>query len=589
MVLSVLFTLDYFALRPHLYFNGKYYYSTILGSILSLLILIGILIFLVYYLLIVFYRKETKLITTTFNDEDPQLIHLKKDNFALTISLQDVFYNNFINESIYTLTAKKIKVILNDNGTTTTSSSKINVIKCSEFKFQTIPDYFEKLPLEKLYCLNESEIEIQGQFMQPIWQYITFEFSKCNNETSNVVCAPEKTIDEKLSGGFIGMFITDFSIVTNNFSHPFYIYGRNVYNGFSEFYYIDLWIYLKPIEIITDDGILLKNIKKQHFFAYDTMKHDVYFKEGNVFATVTIRDSPKREVYERSYTKIQDVGAIIGGIINVCLTLGEWCIYFIKFLLYKNYFLQFFSDNNNIFYEIQPKNSKLKTDEELVSEKKNFGIKKYGKVDNNYIIKNFSENKNSNCNLVNNPYNKYIISKRKSNNEIVSNFKIKKKMSNNLSLNNINNKIFGNQDYFKKPILKKNLLNYNNNLETIINYDYDCSNNFLFLLQNNCDYFKIKHPKITDQRSLISLCCQKNAWKKIMNINKNFSKINYLFDLIYMIKTRNEINLIENVLFNKEQKRILSSFYKFNSNFFIERMGYEKNFKFIHKKNKNYI
>ena len=175
MVLSVLFTFDYFALRPHLYFNGKYYYSTILGSILSLLILIGILIFLVYYLLIVFYRKETKLITTTFNDEDPQLIHLKKDNFALTISLQDVFYNNFINESIYTLTAKKIKVILNDNGTTTTSSSKINVIKCSEFKFQTIPDYFEKLPLEKLYCLNESEIEIQGQYMQPIWQYITFD------------------------------------------------------------------------------------------------------------------------------------------------------------------------------------------------------------------------------------------------------------------------------------------------------------------------------------------------------------------------------------------------------------------------------
>ena len=583
MALSVLFTFDYFALRPHLYFNGKYYYSTIFGSCLSIIILIGIFTFLTYYLLIVFNKKETSLITTIFNDENPQLIHLKKDNFALTISLQDVFYNNYINESIYTIKANKIKVVLNEDGTSTTYTSKINLIKCSEFTFQIIPDYFKQLPLDHLYCLNDTDIEIQGQFMQPIWQFINFEFSKCNKETSKVECAPDEIIEKVLSGGFIGMFITDFSIDTNNYSHPYYVYGRNVYNGFSEFYYIDLWIYLKPIEIITDEGILFTKTKKQNVFAYESMKHDVYFKEGDVFASVTIRDSPKREVYERSYSKIQDVGAIIGGIVNLCLTLGEWCIYFIKFLLYKNYFLQFFSENTVIFYENIQKNSKKKT-KDIVNkiEIKNYNSNKnYKKSDSNYIINiNFNDNKNSSSNLFNNSnINKNNISKRKkSNNEIISNFKIKKNINSNLSLNN-NNLIFQNQDYNKKPILKKNLLNYNNNLDNMLNYDYDMSKSFLFLMQNNKEYFKKKPPKIIDERSIILLCCQKNAWNKIKNINKKFSKINYLFDLIYIIKTRNEINIIENILFNKEQKNILSGLYKFNSNFLIERIGFEENVK----------
>ena len=582
MALSVLFTFDYFALRPHLYFNGKYYYSTIFGSCLSIIILIGICIFLTYYLLIVFHKKETKLITTIFNDENPQLIHLKKDNFALTISLQDVFYNNYINESIYTIKANKIKVVLNEDGTSTTYTSKINLIKCSEFTFQIIPDYFKQLPLDHLYCLNDTDMEIQGQFMQPIWQFINFEFSKCNKETSKVECAPDDIIEKVLRGGFIGMFITDFSIDTNNYSHPYYVYGRNVYNGFSEFYYIDLWIYLKPIEIITDEGILFTKIKKHNVFAYESMKHDVYFKDGDVFASVTIRDSPKREVYERSYTKIQDVGAIIGGIVNVCLTLGEWFIYFIKFLLYKNYFLQFFSENTVIFYENIQKNSKKKTKDVVNKiEIKNYNSNKnYKKSDSNYIINiNFNENKNSTSNLFNNSINnKNNISKRKkSNNEIISNFKIKKNINSNLSLNN--NKIFQNQDYYKKPILKKNLLNCDNDLDNMINYDYDLSKSFLFLMQNNKEYFKKKPPKIIDERSIILLCCQKNAWNKIKNINKKFSKINYLFDLIYFIKTRNEINLIENILFNQEQKKILSAIYKFNSNFLIERIGFEENVK----------
>ena len=71
MSLSFLYTFDYFTLHPQLYFKGRYYYSTVLGSCLSVLILIGILVYFINYILIIIDKREPNLITTKFNDEDP--------------------------------------------------------------------------------------------------------------------------------------------------------------------------------------------------------------------------------------------------------------------------------------------------------------------------------------------------------------------------------------------------------------------------------------------------------------------------------------------------------------------------------------
>jgi hypothetical protein len=589
MSLKFLYTFDYFALHPQLYFNGRYYYSTILGSCLSVLLLIGILVYFINYILIMIDKSEPKLITTIYNDEDPKLIHLKENNFALTISLQDVFYNNFIDESIYKLTANKLKVILNEDGTSTMTSSKIHVIKCSEYEFKIIPEYFKNLPLDHLYCLNETDIEIQGQFMQPIWQFITFEFSKCVNETSEIVCAPEDVIDKQLNGGFVGMFVTDFNIVPNNFSHPSYIYGRNIYSGFSATFYLDLWIYLKPIEIITDQGIIFENKKIIDYFAYDSMKHDVYFKDGNVFASVTIRDSPRREVYERSYTKIQDASANIGGIINLFLTLGEWFIFCFRFLLYKNYFLQFFSENKGIFLDsFEIRNSRInkikgsifkRNNNKLNINKSNTNTKYAGIEYNSAFNINLSENKSSGNLYKNSTDNKNNTSAcKKINNENELNLKLKKYNDKNLIINNNNQSPLFDQNKSRKIVIKKNLLNYNTYEKTI-----SCdSNNFPGLLKKNENYFNISDSKIQDNRSIIIFCCQKDACFRIKNVHEQFAKINFLFDLVHIIKTRNEINLIENILFNKEQKKLLSSLYKFNTDFLSERLAYEDKIK--HKK-----
>ena len=584
MSLSFLYTFDYFALHPQLYFNGRYYYSTILGSCLSVLLLIGILVYFINYMLIIVDKSEPNLITTIYNDEDPKLIHLNENNFALTISLQDVFYNNFIDESIYKLTAHKLKVILHEDGTSTMSSSKIHVIKCSQYNFKIIPEYFKNLPLDNLYCLNETDIEIQGQFMQPIWQYITFEFSKCRNETSDVECESEDIIEKRLNGGFVGMFVTDFNIVPNNFSHPSYIYGRNIYSGFSELYYLDLWIYLKPIEIITDQGIIFENEITQNYFAYDSMKQDIYYKESNVFASVTIRDSPKREVYYRSYIKIQGASANIGGIINLSLTLGEWFIFSFRFLLYKNYFLQFFSENRNILLDsFEIRNLKINKFKRTTLKRNNIKLKnnksntKLAGLDYNSAFNlNLSENKS----FVNNLYKNLSDIKnnkssyKKINNENELNIKLKKNNDNNTIINYNQSPLFD-QNKSRKIVFKKNLLNYNN-YENTIRYD---SNVFHSLLKKKENYFNIKNSKIQDNRSIIVFCCQKDACFRVKNVHEQFAKINFLFDLVYLIKTRNEINIIENILFNKEQKELLSSLYKFNSDFLSERLGYEDKIK----------
>ena len=132
------------------------------------------------------------------------------------------------------------------------------------------------------------------------------------------------------------------------------------------------------------------------------------------------------------------------------------------------------------------------------------------------------------------------------NNENELNIKLKKNNDNNTIINYNQSPLFDRNK--SRIVFKKNLLNYNS-YEKTNRFD---SNVFHSLLKKKEKYFNIKNTKIQDNRSIIVFCCQKDACFRVKNVHKQFAKINFLFDLVYLIKTRNEINIIENILFNKE-------------------------------------
>ena len=588
---SLFLTLDFFGIPPVLNINGKKYFNTFCGTCISIFIILIAFFFIIFYLLIILRHTQPNILTTIYNDENPKLINLKPENFVITFSLQNIEYENYIDESIYTINATKSIVYLDDRGINNAKETEISVIKCSDYKFKIIPQYFKSLPLKSLYCINETDIRLQGQFKQNVWEYVNVRFSKCVNSTNNnFSCKSEREINKALKGGFIGIFLTDFNILPNNYSHPYHIYGKNIYNSFSINYHLSYWIFLKSIELKTDSGLLFSNIKSKKFFAFEDTKPDIDYREGNVFLTMVFRNSPKREVYERTYLKIQDVAATISGIINLSLIIGEILVYIIRLTLYRFYFIQFFNYDNKIFnYKTNDKN--------IISSKNrnSFIIKKTKLIKDNYLEKcNSNINKSSNISNIDKQNKIKNISQENVNNKINSYVLTEKKNNTSILLSNINNKPIRHISNIKlKNIINKkfhsknNFLKISNEFKKIHKEDIDSSKGIMMDVDKTKKSDIIKKSKISDNSKIelsqvkslnfcLKLICQKNCVNNIINIHKKFKIINYIFDLIYFVKIINDLNVIKQILFNFEQRIFFADNYLFDSDFIYEKIGYER-------------
>ena len=628
---KILLDIDFFAIKPKFNINNKYSYGTYYGSIVSLFIciLLSIIFFMQFFK--IFSHSEPTLITTIYNDEDPKKLNITPNNFILTFSLQDINYNNYINESIYFVSASLANVNLYPNGTNHLIEKNLSLIKCSDYNFTLIPEYFKNLPLNNLYCINESLISIQGQFKKNIWSYINLRFYICNKTDDNLnKCASENEIKSRLNGGYIGIFMTDFNVIPNNYSNPSNIFGTNVYNSFSIRNHVDYWMYLKPIEVITDNGYFMENKKKDDFFSLDNSKSDIYYLDDNSnFLTVIIRVSPRREVYERSYLKIQGAAATIGGMINLCIFVGEMITYFFNLTLYKHFFLQFFNTEDKLF-KYQPNKVKIR---KLKSHRNNTNFRPKLNTYNNSVnkkrIKVKSENNLNNVITLKKDNNNLNAEKTNLNNKDNNNSLIKNDSKQNLNIIlyndncnlNENNCINNNNDNTEKKQIKykvhysnnllkiknlKNLYNFRarnsifninnqnlnknkndnktsilNSFNNLIENEIDNNNNIINE-ENSIFSSEVKFPIINFRQKRLKkyvfctkIFCSRRCCLKVSDIHKNFRKLNFLFDLIHFLKTKNEINLIKNELFNHEQKRALNTMYTFDSDFYHEKLAYD--------------
>ena len=213
--------------------SKKNAFQTYFGSILSLIIVTIVSYFVIYFGLQIIQKKQPKINSSLYHDLNPQKTSLTSDNFAFTLSLQNPDYSFYINDSIYSVNASII-TIMTDGANSETFITPLEIIRCNEYNFTVVPEYFKLLDLENLFCLNMStEIYLKGDLGQSEWTYLNFEFSKCvNSSKNNNSCASQEEIDSRLDGGYIGIFMTDLNIVPNNFNNPSQFYGKNIFTIF---------------------------------------------------------------------------------------------------------------------------------------------------------------------------------------------------------------------------------------------------------------------------------------------------------------------------------------------------------------------
>ena len=591
--------IDIFGVSPIFTIRGRSTFQTNIGSFLTIICIMIVIIYISIFLDQMINHKSPNLNTTIYYNEIPPEVNLTKNNFSFVFSLQTKDYKNYIDESIYTVDAVQSKMKFNENGSYNYEEEILKIIKCNEYEFKIIPDKFKKLPLNNLYCLNNN-INLKGDFMKDNWNFIRFNFTKCvNSSNNNNKCKSENEINELLNGGYLGIFIPDYTYEPNIYNKPYKTYIKNLYKSFSIKYFEDIFIYFKLVEIITDSGYFFEIDDKLNFINYDYIQNEIDFKVSQQFLSLTLRFSSKREIHKRNYMKFTTIVSNVGGMLKIILLIGEYCVYIIRITLYKNYILEFFNlDENSIRLKLVKKkynlpgvktmknnldkhfvnlsnlscsNNKSKIDEESSEYKSNhfnnenmIFNKLIGSINSMKLTRNKS-------NLL--KQNNYILQKednkrRKSKEAVVLLYQGKRNSIKSLFNNNIKN-------YNKKIQNNKFKAITNNNIENQINTTLNEIRTLNIKKKKNIIIPKTQLRIIKVPGFCSDFICKKNTYQILKQVHENYKEIQFLLDIVHYLKLTNELNIIGKYLFTDEQRKILSYTYTFEADYSLEKQGYD--------------
>ena len=611
---NILLYLDVFGKTPQFNINGRSNYPSFLGSCLTLALATIIVVFFVIFSLKIIVHSEPKIVYTTYVDEDPDMIKFTNE-FIITLGLQFPNYTNFLDESIYYIKAysvttkydKQLKAHIN-------YEEPINFMKCSEYKFSVLKEYFNELPIQNLYCFNLTNFEIGGEFSKNVWKIIRIEFHKClKSNEYNYTCQNESTVEEYLSNGYMGGFLTDYFILSNNYSHPIQIYGKNVYTSFEYNKYFDYWIYFKSKSIKTDIGLIFTDYKEISGITFDRVfETKIVHQSESILGSFILRLSTNRDSYERNYLKLHEAIAEIGGFIKACFIVGDFLSKFFRDTLYKNFILQFFNldEDKTIKEVIQKKNINLKKN---YSNSINHNVSNIPLNNlNSYIqtnlltnIKNEKKTNNSSNNLIGPKKIKFNEDKTKQTlnnnyfnnpfksianideNEVKTKNQTVKDNSKKIMKYLNNNSIIKNNDETKRKRNENEQNNTDNNFA-------EQNNNYLSSSENNIHFrhkssglnsvAKIEHRLITKSYCFLQILCKTYGLKRVYVIKKEYEKIYFIFDIVQYIKLRNDFNYIQKLILNEDEKRELGIAYHYDYDLHYDKEGYDYLF---HKKKNN--
>ena len=317
--------LDFLSFKVNFTFNdkGEIRLKTLMGGILSILLVLLSSIFTFYFLLRLLNRQDENVIFSTEMSENLNLSY--SINIPFMFRLSDTYSKPIPNQNIYHYYIRFWYTIENS---TNQYYEEIPMSKCDINKhFSEYKQYFKNM--EDLNSFICPEIRLNNQTLYGIYggnkpfSYYDFSILKCiNNTIFNLTCNTEAEIQNKLSDSYLDMRYIDYIMDFRSNKKVNKIVIKSERFSISSTMYKRIWLYLTDIKIISDKGILFQNNDEENFFTYDSMRFDTdlrnidLLEEPGNFLAFTILNSGKVMIYNRKYFKFQDYLATIGGIIK---------------------------------------------------------------------------------------------------------------------------------------------------------------------------------------------------------------------------------------------------------------------------------
>lgn len=203
----------------------------------------------------------------------------------------------------------------------------INLHSCKTTDFDN-PTTFDELNLENNYCLDKNTtLDLFGYWDEKSMAFLKIELSICDNSTSEDRCKPIEEIKEVLrTKNSYNIYFENTIVDLNDYKNPIRHTIQNDYKSVDLSFKKIIEISMKNVYVETDNGILFENKYLEKEVKYDEQKFDFYAKEhieiDKTLFRFEIFASKNVLKIERSYEKISDLLARLGGILKALMVFG---------------------------------------------------------------------------------------------------------------------------------------------------------------------------------------------------------------------------------------------------------------------------
>ena len=166
---------------------------------------------------------------------------------------------------------------------------------------------------------------MEGAYLLEYFANFKIQALRCKNSTtSKVICKSDKEIDDILTGGSFQFFYTDRYLDVVDFKNPMKEYLSNYFIKLDPYNSRFVDIYFKTVNISSDSGYVFSDVNTTTYAVFDYYREQFDIKNSeSVIITFYVNSSNHFTDVTRAYMKLTELLATVGGILNVCLVIGE--------------------------------------------------------------------------------------------------------------------------------------------------------------------------------------------------------------------------------------------------------------------------
>ncbi len=329
---------DYLSPSVNLYLdkNGQVKTKTKLGGAITIITYTLILSSAIYFIQN-FFKYTSPLVN--INEETNTFINFTNVNqrVPLIVRLTNEFGSSFKNpEKIYNTAYVWITTKFNNDGDIVQEYNSIPTSPCNSTHFsEENASLFNSIKdLSSYYCVDwehNKKYDMYGQYgsRDSLYTFGGMVFTQCNTANSDNACLDQKELDKIYTGTYMEFITIDnkFSSFTKNPLFPSLYSYRNI---ITNTYKSRVWLGIQTINYISDFGIIFEDKQTDISFKMllykettNTLIREAAISGSDQIGIISFQNDSTLLVYNRSFSKAQQLLANIGGIIKGIMIMSE--------------------------------------------------------------------------------------------------------------------------------------------------------------------------------------------------------------------------------------------------------------------------